>query len=280
METVAIVGVGLIGGSFALALRKAGFTGRIIGVSSAPAIEAARRASVIDASAALEEAAQGADLVYLAQPISRILETLSQLDRWVRPGTLISDAGSTKLAIATRALETIRCGVFLGGHPMAGKETRGVESAEADLFRDKTYVLTPRAAADLELPVVRNFLEWLRRIGARIVVTSAEEHDRVVAYTSHLPQLASTALASCIAAAHGGEPPAIWGPALVENTRIALSPFEIWRDILRTNERQVSLALTSYIAELEELRNQLGTDDIGASFDRGAALAKSLREPG
>lgn len=280
METVAIVGVGLIGGSFALALRKAGFTGRIVGVSSAPAIEAARNVGAIDTSATLEEAAQAADVIYLAQPISRILETLSELDRWVRPGALISDAGSTKLAIVTRAIETIRRGVFLGGHPMAGKETRGVESADADLFRDKTYVLTPRDAADLELAVVRDFVEWLRRIGARIFTTSAEEHDRVVAYTSHLPQLASTALASCIAAAHGGETPAIWGPALVENTRIALSPFEIWRDILRTNERQISLALTSYIAELEELRNQLATDDIGASFDRGAALAKSLREPG
>ena len=144
MKTVVIAGVGLIGGSFALALRKAGFTGRILGVSSPETIRKAVALGAIDRGAGLEEAVDSADLIYLAQPISRILEMLPRIGEFARPSALITDAGSTKSQIVDAAAHSIRGRQFLGGHPMAGKEARGVEAAEAGLFEGRTYILTPR----------------------------------------------------------------------------------------------------------------------------------------
>ncbi len=267
MTAASIVGVGLIGGSFALALRKAGFTGRIIGVSSAPAIRAALDRGVIDEALPLAEAAAVSDLIYLAQPIERILETLDVLDANVRPGTLITDAGSTKRAIVERAGKTIRHGRFIGGHPMAGKESRGVEKADADLFRGRPYVLTNR---DAELET------WIAGIGGRLVVLTAEEHDRLVAVTSHLPQLISTALASVIGAQEGAE--SVAGPASVDLTRLALSPYDIWRDIFSTNSSSIDTALAAFITKLEELRGKLRTPEMEHEFEKGAEAAQSLRQ--
>src|SRR5258708_2033070 len=232
METVAIFGVGLIGGSFALALKKAGFRGKIIGVSSPATIDAARRAGAIDDALPAEEAARIADLCYLAQPIAQILDTLSQLDPWVRPDALVTDAGSTKGMIVARAAETLARCQFLGGHPLAGKERRGVENADPDLFRGRTYVLTPRSQEDFASPGATGFVEWLERIGAQPLLTTATVHDQIVAYTSHLPQLTSTALAACVARELTAEAPPIWGPALVDSTRLPLRPLDISGDIL------------------------------------------------
>jgi prephenate dehydrogenase len=261
-----IVGVGLIGGSFALALRKAGFKGKIVGVSSAPAIRAALDHGVIDEALPLAEAAAISDLIYLAQPIERILETLNTLDAHVRPGTLITDAGSTKRAIVERAEKTIQRGRFIGGHPMAGKESRGVEKADADLFRGRPYVLTSR---DTELEA------WIAGIGGRLVVLTAEEHDRLVAVTSHLPQLISTALASVIGAQEGAE--SVAGPASVDLTRLALSPYDIWRDIFATNTASIDAALVAFIAKLEELRAKLSTPEMQREFEQAAKAAQALR---
>src|SRR5450755_4043809 len=136
MDTVAIIGVGLIGGSFGLALKQAGFRGTILGVSSEATIRAAIERGAIDRGATLEQAARAADLLYLAQPIGRILDTLHHLDPLVRPEALITDAGSTKHAIVTAAQKLVHRCQFLGGHPLAGKEKRGAAEADADLFRD------------------------------------------------------------------------------------------------------------------------------------------------
>ncbi len=125
MNKVAIVGVGLIGSSFGLALRKHGFTGQIVGVSSAAAIEAGRAAGAIDAGVSLRDAAATADLIYLAQPVDRILSTIEKLSGLVRHGALVTDAGSTKAAIVAQAMQFLPQIDFLGGHPMAGKEQRG-----------------------------------------------------------------------------------------------------------------------------------------------------------
>lgn len=266
MNTAAIVGVGLIGGSFALALRKAGYAGRIVGVSSSPALRAALDRGVIDEGLPLQEAAANADFLYLAQPVQRIVETIGAIDQLVRPGTLITDAGSTKVAIVEAARQSIRRGRFIGGHPMAGKETRGVEQAEADLFQDRPYVLTGR---DAELE------DWIERIGARLVVLTAEQHDRLVALTSHLPQLISTALALQIAE----EPDAarVAGPAALEFTRLALSPYEIWRDILSTNAESIDAALRAFISRLESLRSKLRSSSLEEEFEQAKRSAQGLR---
>jgi len=277
MRTVAIVGVGLIGGSFGLALKKAGFTGKILGVSSPATLRVALERGAVDEAASLAEAAARADLIYLAQPIGRILDTLHHLDPLVQPGALITDAGSTKSAIVTTARRQVRRCAFLGGHPMAGKEKRGVSEADAELFRGRTYVLTPEDSAQLESPPVRELLEWLGRIGAVPVILTPEEHDRIVAFTSHLPQLVSTALAATVAE-QAGDHLAVAGPGLADTTRLALSPYELWRDILATNNRPIEQALTAYITKLEHLRDNLRTRQIESEFEIAAALAATLRK--
>lgn len=277
MKTAAIFGVGLIGGSFALAVRKAGFTGRILGVSSPDTIQRALELKVIDAGASAEEAARSADLIYLAQPILRIVDCLPELSGWIRPGALVTDAGSTKSVIVERAGALFPAGQFLGGHPMAGRERRGVEAAEADLFAGRPYILTPQPQSQLESPAAREFQEWLRKIGAVPKILDPVEHDRIVALTSHLPQLASTALAAMLETwpeAKSG----VFGPALLDSTRLALSSFDIWGDILATNRGPILEALRNYLAKLEEFRDNFEPGAIEGQFDQAARFARSLRE--
>lgn len=278
METVAIAGVGLIGGSFGLALKAGGFRGAILGVSSEATIRAALERGAIDRGATLEQAARQADLIYLAQPIGRILDTLHHLDPLARPEALITDAGSTKHAIVTEARRLVRRCQFLGGHPLAGKEKRGVMEAEAGLFAGRTYVLTPGSPEELETPAARAFVAWVERIGARPVILGAAEHDRLVSFTSHLPQLASTALAATVAAnLTAPEDLRVAGPGLIDSTRLALSAYELWRDILATNTESIEQALTAYINELEQLRENLRTRGAQEEFVRAAELARRLR---
>ncbi len=266
-RVVTVAGVGLIGGSFALALRKAGFAGRIIGVSSPRTVAAALERGVIHEALPLEQAAAQSDVVFLAQPIEQILETLEIVDRYVRPGTLITDAGSTKRVIVERAARSIQRGRFVGGHPMAGKEARGVEAADAELFRGRPWVLTSPGG---------ELAQWIERFGARLVTLDAADHDRVVGLVSHLPQLLSTALASAFS-----EEPAtarIAGPAAIDLTRLALSPYDIWRDIFATNGASIDAALAGFIARLEQIRADLRDETaMEKEFARASGAARALR---
>jgi len=259
----------LIGGSFGLALRKAGFEGDIVGVSSARSVDEAVDRGAIDRGATIEEAAGACDLLFLSQPISGILETLRKLDPLVREDALVTDAGSTKQTIVDEARRSLRRCAFLGGHPMAGKELRGVAAADADLFRGRPWVLTPEPSTPyLDHP----FRKWVAAFGAREIVLDPARHDRLVAWSSHLPQLASTALASAIGGAEP-EAAAVAGPGLLESTRLAMSSFDLWRDILETNQAEVSVALDAYIAKLMTLRG-----NFEAEFRKGSEFARSLRE--
>jgi prephenate dehydrogenase len=233
LNTVSIVGVGLIGGSFALALRKAGFTGRLIGVSSPEAIRAGIERGAIDEGMPLAEAAAQSNL------------------------------------ICERAATCVRRGRFVGGHPMAGKETRGAGEADADLFRGRPYVLASRST-ELE--------PWLEKMGARVVILDAAEHDRLVAMVSHLPQLMSTALASAL----GDEPKSasVAGPAAMDLTRLALSPYDIWRDIFATNAGPIDAALSGFIARLEGIRAALRGAGLEGEFGRASAARKELAADG
>jgi prephenate dehydrogenase len=269
-RVVTIAGVGLIGGSFGLALRQAGFEGRIIGVSSPRTVKAALERAAIHEALPLAEAAAQSDVVFLAQPIETILETLGELDRHVRPGTLITDAGSTKAAIVQRAAQTVHRGRFVGGHPMAGKEARGVEAADAELFRGRPWVLTSPEPESTEL------VKWIAKIGARLVILPAAEHDRLVGMVSHLPQLLSTALASTFA--HEPDIARIAGPAAIDLTRLALSPYDIWRDIVSTNTAEIDAALASFIARLTEIRANLTNHPaLSREFEQAATAARALR---
>ncbi len=267
MQRVAIVGVGLIGASFGLALRKAGFAGEIVGVSSSRSISAAVARGAIDRGVTLEDAAASSDLIFLSQPISGIIETLKLLGPLVRPGALVTDAGSTKSAIQEAATRSPGAGLFVGGHPMAGKEQRGAEAADADLFRGRPWILTSEG----DVPVEVEFRAWLDSIGARVRILDAATHDRLVAWSSHLPQLASTALA---AALHDQQPLAVSvaGPGLTDMTRLAMSSYDLWRDILDTNQVEVAAALDAYIAKLQTLRA-----NFEGEFASGADFAQTLR---
>jgi prephenate dehydrogenase len=279
METVVIVGTGLIGASFGLALREAGFEGRILGVSSAAAIKDALDRGAIDEALPLVQAVARADLVYLSQTIHRILETLRVIGPCLRPGTLVTDAGSTKARIVEQARRSIRGAQFLGGHPMAGREKRGAAEADASLFEGRAWILTPGAPAELETPMAVEFLAWIRRIGSLTVVLSPEEHDRVVALTSHLPQLLSTALASVLASRlTAPEHLKAAGPGLIDMTRLAGSSYDLWRDILETNRTAVDAALAAAIEELQRLRSGLASEDTRRAFETAAAFATRLRK--
>ena len=276
MNRVAIFGVGLIGGSFALALRKAGFRGEIAGVSSPRTVASAVKLGVIDRGIPSDEAAQTCDLIYLSQPILTILSTLEKIGSKVRPGTLVTDAGSTKRLIVEKASRNVREGAFLGGHPMAGKERSGVDEADADLFQGRPYVLTPCDSEGLQRPESTEFYEWIVKIGARPVILEAAEHDRLVAFTSHAPQLLSTALASVLADVNGAG--SVAGPGVLGLTRLAMSPFSVWRDILLTNKQPIDEAMAALIAKLSELRGQIGSASMEAEFERAGAAAKFLKE--
>ncbi len=281
LETVAIVGVGLIGASFGLAMKRAGFQGRVLGVSSAAAVREALDCGAIDQAAAFEEAARSADLIFLSQPIHRILDTLATLDAWLRPGVLVTDAGSTKARIVEQGRRWIRRAQFLGGHPMAGKEKRGAAAAEAGLFAGRTWVLTPLTAEELETEPAREFLAWIRAIGAIPLVLGPEEHDRIVAFTSHLPQLLSTALAATLQERLSrDEEMRVAGPGLLDMTRLAASSFEIWRDILATNKEAVGQALDACLAELNAIRAAVGSEELAPVFERAGRFARRLRGEG
>ncbi len=274
MNTVAIVGVGLIGGSFGLALRENGFTGDLIGVSSKPAIEAGIKAGAITRSASLAEAATAADLIYLAQQVDRILITIEQLEALARPGTIVTDAGSTKQAIVQKAVSCLSAVHFIGGHPLAGKEQRGAAAAQFDLFRDRPYILTPHLP---ETPASVNLRSWLQRIGASIVEMTPGEHDSTVALTSHLPQILSTALAVTLARQQDSRVFQVFGPGLIDMTRLAMSAPDLWNSILSTNKPAVRAAIAAYSEVLKNLQVSLESDSLVELFEIGSGWAKQLR---
>ncbi len=275
MRRIGIFGVGLIGGSFALALRQAGFEGEILGVSSTQTITAALSLGVIDRGVEADEALDSSDLVYLAQPIFGILDTLAAIGPKLRKQTLITDAGSTKKQIADQAGASVSSGFFVGGHPMAGKERAGVQNADPNLFQGRPYVLCPQSVDDVTDPRFQDLQHWITRIGARPVVLDAAEHDRLVAFTSHAPQILSTALASVLSEIEGAA--AVAGPGVQELTRLALSPFSIWRDIFKTNESNVAEALSLLISRLEGISKTLGSEALGEEFRKAASGAEQLR---
>jgi prephenate dehydrogenase len=281
VETVAIFGVGLIGGSFAAALRKIGFEGEILGVGSPGTLARAVERELIHRGVTEREAA-GADLILLAQPVKAILAVLPRLAEWVRDDALVTDAGSTKAAIAA-AGEAALGPRFLGGHPLAGKASRGLDAADPDLFRGHTWIFTPHDASRLETPAAKQLLALLREMGATAQVLSAGEHDHVLALTSHLPQLAATALSVALSSRLSAGRLAeerLFGPGLLDSTRLALSPFSVWGDILSTNSGEIRAALNGYINALTELRSMLESGSpalIERTFNEASEFASGIR---
>jgi len=281
IRQITICGVGLIGGSLGLALKKAGFSGRVVGHGRPVTLEKAERLGAIDSgSANLAEAVADADVVYLSTPILNILELLGKLRPLVKEDALVTDAGSTKAVICEKASELYSGRPwFVGGHPMAGKETTGVESANAELFQGARYALTPYSRHHLDPPVARAFVDWLDRIGARVLILDSEVHDEIVTWTSHLPQLAVTALAVTVMDnLKYPDDLNLSARGLRDTTRLAESDYRMWRDICLTNTDNLARALTTLAQALEHLRDNLRTRELEQAFERANELRRRLRK--
>ncbi|WP_028833812.1 prephenate dehydrogenase/arogenate dehydrogenase family protein [Pseudoduganella sp. UC29_71] len=281
---IVIFGVGLIGGSFARALKQAGAARSIVGMDRSPAsLQRALELGIIDAigdgsEAGLAAAMQDADLVLLAAPVAQTAAILAALLPHLGPRTVVTDAGSTKgdVAAAARAVLGDKLGRFVPGHPIAGRETNGPDAAIPNLYQGKKVVLTPlaeNAEADVELVAAA----W-RACGAVIHRLSPEEHDKVFAAVSHLPHLLAYALVDDIA--HKPHADLLFQYAASgfrDFTRIAGSSPEMWRDISLANRAALLTELDAYLAQLTTLRAQLAAGD-GAALEAVYGNARHARE--
>ena len=275
IRQLTIVGTGLIGGSFALALKKHGFAGRIVGCDREPVLARANAAGAID-EGVLDpaQASRGSQVVLLATPVGGILDLIERIGPTLGEGTLLTDVGSTKSEVAARAQAVFGANAaarFLPGHPMAGKEHSGIEQADGDLFNNAVWLVTPLPGQSVEAGLSGEFLGLVRGMGASVVSLDVARHDRLCAWISHLPQMLSTALASTVADELGDDPEllAIGGRALREMTRIASSPYSMWRDIALTNTRNIEEAVAKLEQRLAHIRENLRTPELKAEFERG-----------
>jgi prephenate dehydrogenase len=257
-RSAAIVGVGLIGGSLALALRRAWPGLRITGIDRGEALAAARYLVAFDALGDDPAAASGADLVVLAAPVQQNIVVLEALGRTLARPALVTDVGSTKRAIVEASGSLPGHLSFVGGHPLAGAARGGLELARADLFAERPWLLTPSVSTRSPADVDR-LTRCLAGIDARPAVIDADTHDRLLAWLSHLPQLTASALMHTVGEAAGAHID-LAGPGLADTTRLASSPASIWQDICRTNADHVRDSLDALIATLTRLRDGL-TDD-------------------
>ena len=270
-NTIVIIGVGLLGGSFGLAVRRKFPEKRVIGVSRGQTIARALEIGAITEGCGYEEvgsAVENADLVILCTPIHRIQGLITVLSRSLKKGVLVTDVGSTKRAITKHAIDALPEGVFfIGGHPMAGSERRGVDAADPFLFENAIYVLTP--VKNVPENIILPFSNFLHTLGATVVLMNAELHDRIAAAVSHLPQLLAIALVKLAGKLDSEDAPYLRLAAggFRDMTRIASSPFTMWDDIFRTNDDVVKEIIDTFINELGEIRNHIGTPELGEDFE-------------
>ena len=289
IRRVTILGTGLIGGSFALALRK---NLRDIHISAWDRPEVVREPQVRRAfdetfSGNLRRALEKADLIYIALPIAVTLDILSEIASNAPASALVTDACSTKQRIMEEAAQhfqgTTDSAIFLGGHPMAGKELSGIAAADEELFREHTYALiaegdaiaTPTASE----PRIAAFVKILEKIGAQPLWIGAQQHDYAVGLASHLPQLTAVALAAFLydRLDENGLPITLAGPGLRDTLRLAGSPYSTWRDIVLTNRELLSASLDLFARRLDDLRERLASRDLEADFESANELYKLLR---
>jgi prephenate dehydrogenase len=281
IRQITIIGTGLIGGSFALALRKRKFAGRIVGCDREAALKRAKMCGAIDNGfSEPADAVRGSQLVVLATPVLAIVDLIGRLGPSLPSSTLMTDVGSTKAAVAQQALDIFGKNAgkkFLAGHPMAGKENSGVEFADADLFQNAVWFLTPLPGQNLHEGLFPEFLGWIDLIGARIAMLPPDDHDRLCAWISHLPQMISTALAAALVEEFGEEAPLLpaGGRALREMTRIAASPYSMWRDIAISNKQNIEDALFKVEQRLAHIRENLTTRQLAEEFEQAHGLKKT-----
>jgi len=258
-DKIGIVGLGLIGGSIALAARQIWPTSLVIGVDNKVVLETAMRLHAIDVAADDLILLAEADVVILAAPARQNIALLGELDENVRHPAVITDTSGTKRAIIETARGLPPRFTFIGGHPLGGAAKSGLEHARADLFVKRPWVLTPHG--DGNAAAVEKLSAFVRALGAEPHVMDPDAHDRLLAFVSHLPQLTASALMQVIGDAVGDQGLQLAGRGLIDTTRLASSPPDIWRDVTATNADEIRTALDVLIAVLEDLRADLSSGE-------------------
>jgi prephenate dehydrogenase len=267
--TVGIVGLGLIGGSIALAVREAWPGVRLVAVDADAVLATARDARAIDAGASDLAVLADADLVVLAAPVRQNLEVVGRLAAHLKPSAVVTDVGGTKRDIVDAAAGAASSVTFVAGHPIAGAAVGGFANARADLFRSRPWIFTPVASTPVE--AVQRVAAFATALGAVTSVMTLDDHDRVFAFISHLPQLAVSALMAVAGDAVGADGLALAGRGLLDTTRLASSPSDIWRDVAAVNADEIAPALDAFIAVLLALRDDLRSGERLAEVFAGAA---------
>lgn len=281
MPRIAIIGVGLIGGSLGLVWKKRLNNIHVVGFDNESVLAIALERGAIDTGAAsLEEAVRDADVVVLAAPLRTIVSTLAGMAPHLKSGAVVTDVGSVKRPVLDQAADVLSDDVvFVGGHPMAGSERRGVEHADAFLFENATYVLCPKHASDDLSEDQPQFVEMIRATGARLLLLDADRHDRIAATVSHLPQMIAVALMNYAADRnqHDDAFLKLAAGGFRDMTRIASSPFAVWRDILVANHGPILDALAGFATGLQKLRGRIGAEDLD-DLENTFRDAQSARE--
>jgi prephenate dehydrogenase len=263
-EKIGIVGLGLIGGSIALKAREVWPKSLVIGVDEKDVLETAMRLHAIDVAADDLIVLAEADVVVLAAPVKQNIALLEQLDENVRHPAVVTDTGSTKRQIVAAAQSLPTRFTFIGGHPLAGAARGGLEHARPDLFQGRPWLLTVEDGAQADgsrSEVVEKLSSFITALGATPKIVGVDEHDRLLAYLSHLPQLTASALMQVVGDHTGADGLSLAGRGLADTTRLASSPADIWADIAATNTDHIAEALDDLIALLQELRNDLSNGD-------------------
>lgn len=275
---VALIGLGLIGGSIGLALHKAKAAQEVVGYDLGKGVsDRARKVGAIDqAYSTLADAVRGAELVVLATPVGTMRALLQNLATCVTPGAVVTDVASTKAQVISWAEEFLPPSVsFVGGHPMTGKEQSGVEAADASLFQNRIYCLTPTART--RPAAINKVSAFVEALGARVRFLEPAEHDGQVAGVSHLPFIASIALVKTVTANPS------WGDASLlaangfrDMSRLAGGSPEMYRDICLTNSEAITYWLDEYITTLRTIRNSIAEHD--KNLAETFANAQELRQ--
>ena len=275
---VAVIGTGLIGGSFGLAVRKHFPDATIVGFDHETILERAlARGTVHETSVDLTAAVRGAGLVYIGLRIGAAIELLPAIAAAASPNALVTDACSAKAVVCNAAKSHFKNGArFLGGHPMAGKETSGIDRADAEIFAGAPYALI--GLENDPDPRLHEFAALLRKIGAKPVWCDIDTHDWAVGIVSHLPQLVAVALARVVQGEtdETGLPLALAGTGLRDMLRLAGSPYIVWRDILLANRENIVHALDRFAQNIDHLRTNLSRKELEEEFRAANDLFESL----
>jgi prephenate dehydrogenase len=252
---IGIVGLGLVGGSIALAARQLWPSSLVIAVDNKDVLETAMRLHAIDVAAPEMIVLAEADLVILAAPVRQNVKLLEELDENVRQPAVITDTGSTKRVMVDAARQLPPRFTFIGGHPLGGAAVSGLDHARPDLFKGRPWLLTP--VDDRSGEALEQLMAFTTALGATPRVIGVDAHDRLLAFLSHLPQLTASALMHVVGTALGEEALSLAGRGLTDTTRLASSPPEIWKDIAATNVADIREALDGLIDVLQDLKQDL-----------------------